>query len=84
MSNDLSVGLLTVVGVLGGLASLLVLLSALDPTNVVRHAHTHRHPEIGETPASMSCRGFGVFRTEVLPTPQFYPARDGRHKPPGG
>ena len=36
MSNDLSVGLLTVVGVLGGLASLLVLLSALDPTNVVR------------------------------------------------
>ena len=36
MSNDLSVGLLTVVGVLGGLASLLGLLSALDPTNVVR------------------------------------------------
>ena len=36
MANDLSVGLLTVVGVLGGLASLLVLLSALDPTNVVR------------------------------------------------
>ena len=27
--------------------------------------------EIGETPASMSCRGFGVFRTEVLPTGQF-------------
>ena len=36
MANDLSVGLLTVIGVLGGLASLLVLLSALDPTNVVR------------------------------------------------
>ena len=36
MSNDLSVGLLTVVAVLGGLASLLVLLSAIDPTNVGR------------------------------------------------
>ncbi len=36
MSNDLSVGLLTVIAVLGGLASLLVLLSALDPTNVQR------------------------------------------------
>ena len=36
MSNDLSVGLLTVVGVLAGLASLLVLLSALDPTSVRR------------------------------------------------
>src|SRR6476469_706997 len=52
------------------------------------HATAHRplttDPEIGETPASMSCRGFGVFRTEVLPTPQFYPSRDGRHKPSGG
>ena len=36
MANDLSVGLLTVVGVLAGLASLLVLLSAMDPTNVRR------------------------------------------------
>ena len=33
MANDLSVGLLTVIGVLAGLVALLVLLSALDPTN---------------------------------------------------
>jgi len=36
MSNDLSVGLLTVAGVLAGLASLLVLLTVLDPTTVRR------------------------------------------------
>ena len=40
MSNDLTVGLLTVVGVLGGLASLLVLMCALDPTNVSRPVRT--------------------------------------------
>ncbi len=33
MANDLSVGLLTVLGVLAGMASLLFLMSALDPTN---------------------------------------------------
>jgi hypothetical protein len=40
MANDLSVGLLTVVGVLAGLASLLFLLSALDPTNEQRTPRT--------------------------------------------
>ncbi len=39
MANDLSVGLLTVVGVLAGLASLLVVLSALDPTSERRTPH---------------------------------------------
>ena len=32
MSNDLSVGLLTVLGVLAGMASLLFLLSVLEPS----------------------------------------------------
>lgn len=36
MANELGTGLLTVVGVLAGLAALLVLLAALDPTNVPR------------------------------------------------
>ena len=36
MTNDLSYGLLTVIGVLGGIATLLILVTALDPTNVRR------------------------------------------------
>jgi len=36
MVNDLGTGLLTVISVLAGLAALLVLLAALDPTNVPR------------------------------------------------
>ena len=36
MTNDLSQGLLTVLGVLGGIAVLLFLVAALDPTNVTR------------------------------------------------
>ncbi|WP_277988314.1 hypothetical protein [Nocardioides sp. S5] len=36
MANELGTGLLTVIGVLAGLAALLVLLTALDPTNVPR------------------------------------------------
>ena len=42
MANDLSVGLLTVIAVLAGMASLLVLMSALDPTNEQRTTHTDR------------------------------------------
>lgn len=36
MTNDLSQGLLTVLGALGGIAALLFLVAALDPTNVAR------------------------------------------------
>ncbi len=36
MVDDLGTGLLTVISVLAGLAALLVLLAALDPTNVPR------------------------------------------------
>lgn len=36
MTNDLSQGLLTVLGVLAGLAVLLCLVAALDPQNVGR------------------------------------------------
>ena len=36
MANDLSVGLLTVIGVRVGMATLLFLMSALDPTNEQR------------------------------------------------
>ena len=36
MTNDLSQGLLTVLGVLAGLATLLFLVAALDPKNVGR------------------------------------------------
>lgn len=34
--------LLTVAGVLAGIGALLVLMSALDPTNDARHASAHR------------------------------------------
>ncbi len=33
MENSLSVGLLVVIGVLAGMAALLILMSALDPTS---------------------------------------------------
>jgi hypothetical protein len=36
MTNDLGLGLLTVLGVLGGIAALLFLVAAMDPTNVAR------------------------------------------------
>ena len=36
--------------------------------------------EIGEAPESMSFRGFDVFRTEVLPTGEFYPDPTARDK----
>ena len=41
MANELGTGLMTVIGVLAGLAALLVLLAALDPTNVPRENVTH-------------------------------------------
>ena len=36
MTNDLGQGLMTVLGVLGGIAALLFLVAALDPTNIAR------------------------------------------------
>ena len=39
MANSLSVGLLVVVGVLAGMATLLILMSALDPTSERRTPH---------------------------------------------
>ncbi len=41
MANELGTGLMTVIGVLAGLAALLVLLAALDPTNVPRENVPH-------------------------------------------
>ena len=42
MTNDLSVGLLVVLGVLAGIGALLVLMSRLDPTSQQRPAPAHR------------------------------------------
>lgn len=36
MTNDIGQGLLTVLGVLAGIATLLFLVAAMDPTNVAR------------------------------------------------
>ena len=40
MADDLTGGVLTVIGVLAGMASLLFLMSALDPTTVRRPPRT--------------------------------------------
>jgi hypothetical protein len=42
MVNDLDTGVFVVLGFLAGLAALLFLMSALDPTNVRRPAPSHR------------------------------------------
>ncbi|WP_210648818.1 hypothetical protein [Nocardioides sp. SYSU D00065] len=42
MTNDLDTGLLTVLGVLAGIAALLFLLAAMDPTNLRRPKPAHR------------------------------------------
>ena len=46
MTNDLSIGLLVVLGVLAGIGALLVLMARLDPTSVQRPAPTHRAAKV--------------------------------------
>jgi hypothetical protein len=46
MTNDLSVGLLVVLGVLAGIGTLLVVMSRLDPTSQQRPAPSHRAAKV--------------------------------------
>ena len=50
MTNDLSVGLLVVLGVLAGIGALLVLMSRLAPTSAPRPAPTHRAAKVPPRP----------------------------------